>query len=176
MLIKNTNIEYLNIIKDTHFEDHRGFFNRYYEKETIKKNKIKFIPSYQALVDNKKKGIIRGLHLQNKPFEEIKLVKCVKGSIFDVVIDLRRKSKTFLNIFKIKLKFGDGLTLLVPKGCAHGYQTLEINTKVLYSIQGTYMKSSENGIRWDDPFFNIKWPIKKKYLSQKDKHLKNFHI
>ena len=95
MELKNTNIEILNVIKDTHFSDHRGFFNRYYEKETLKKHKIKFKPNYQALVNNSKKGIIRGLHMQKKPFEEIKLIKCVKGSIFDVVIDLRKILKLF---------------------------------------------------------------------------------
>ena len=160
MLVKNTNIQSLNIINDRHFADHRGFFNRYYEKETMIKFKNKFAPNYQALVKHNKKGIIKGLYIQKKPFEEIKLVKCVSGSIFNVIIDLRSKSKTYLNIFNIKLKFGDGLSIIIPKGCAHGYQTLENSSKILYCIQGQFLNKFEIGIRWNDPLFKIKWPLK----------------
>jgi dTDP-4-dehydrorhamnose 3,5-epimerase len=152
MLIKKTDIENLNILKDKYIKDNRGFFNRYFEKETFIKYRINFKPNYQSLVKTNKSGVIRGLYMQKKPFEEIKLMKCVSGSIFAIFIDLRPKSKSFLNIFKIKLKVGDGNSILIPKGCAHGYKSLENNSKILYSIQGQYSKNSEINIKLNDLF------------------------
>lgn len=151
-MLTKTDIENLNIIKDINVKDSRGFFNRYFAEETFIKYRIKFKPSYQSLVKTNKKGTIRGLYMQKKPFEEIKLMKCVSGSIFAVFIDLSCKSKSFLNIFKIKLKVGDGISIIIPKGCAHGYKSLENNSKILYCTQGQYSKNSEISIKLNDLF------------------------
>ena len=127
-----------------------------------------------SLSKNIYKGTIRGLHFQKKPFEEEKLVTCIKGAIFDVVIDLRKKSKTYGKIFTVNLNSKNYNSLLIPKGCAHGFQTLENDTNVLYSINGKYNKKAESGIRWNDTYFKIKWPLPISKINRKDKTYKDF--
>ena len=173
MIISKTIIKNLYLLKDLQISDSRGYFNRYFSKDFLNKKKISFKPDYQAISFNKKKGTIRGMHMQKYPYSEIKLVKCVFGSIFDVVIDLRKSSPSFNKIFTIVLKEGDGKSILIPKGCVHGYQSLSSNSKLLYSIQSKYNKNAMYGIKWNDPLYNIKWPLKISKISEHDKNFKN---
>ena len=124
---------------------------------------------------SKKKGTLRGFHLQRKPFEETKIIYCNKGKIYDVIIDLRKNSKTYLKkqtVILEPLKFG----LIIPKGCAHAYQTMQNNSEVLYLTDNTYSKFSEIVINPTQKKFEIKWPIKKKIISKKDVNGKPLNI
>ena len=149
-------------------EDERGFFARIWDKDEFSKLRLntKFVQSSISL--NKKKGTIRGMHYQTKPYEETKIVRCTKGRIFDVIIDLRANSKTFKKWFSVELNSDDYKMLYIPKGFAHGFQTLEDNSEVFYQISQYYNLKSSKGIRWNDKTFQIKWPLDVTIISQKD--------
>ena len=170
MEIINTSIDQVFLLKFKKKQDLRGHFFRIYENTSLKKFKLK----YQGIAYNKKKGTIRGLHTQLNPYSEQKIITCIKGSIIDVIIDLRKNSKTYLKILKFKLIDKQTNSLYIPKGFMHGYQTLENNTTVLYSIDGKYNKNAEFGIRWNDPYFKIKWPLPVSNINRKDKAYKDF--
>lgn len=149
-------------------EDERGFFARTFcqkefEKQNIPCNIVQCNTSF-----NKKKGTLRGMHFQIPPFEEIKIVRCTKGAIFDVIIDLRKDSPTFKKWIGLKLSEKNQKLLYIPKGFAHGFQTLENNCKVFYQVSAFYEPSADRGVRWDDPAFGILWPIPVEVISQKD--------
>ena len=118
---------------------------------------------------NKKAGTLRGMYYQAEPYQEVKLVRCTKGKIFDVIIDLRKNSKTCMNWFGIELSSHNHKMLYVPEGFAHGFQTLEDNSEVFYQVSQFYSPQHENGIRWNDPTFQIKWPLHVVKISEKDK-------
>ena len=117
---------------------------------------------------SKKKGTIRGIHYQIKPFEESKIVRCTRGSIFDVIIDLRPDSKTFKKWCSFELTEDNYKMLYIPKGFAHGFQTLEDNTEVSYQISEFYHPEYAKGIRWDDKTFRIEWPLNVSLISEND--------
>lgn len=154
--------------------DDRGFFARIWDKEIFKKYKINedFIQS--SISVNKKKFTLRGIHYQKKPYEESKIVRCTKGSIFDVVVDLRPDSKTYKKWISVELSSENYRMIYIPKGIAHGFQTLENNTEVLYQISEKHKPSFSSGIRWNDPQFQIKWPNNHPTLSEKDKRYPDF--
>jgi dTDP-4-dehydrorhamnose 3,5-epimerase len=111
---------------------------------------------------------LRGLHYQLEPHAETKLVRCIQGSFYDVIVDLRPGSSTFGQSFGAILSSNNRLMMYVPQGFAHGFLTLEDNSEVLYMVSSQYSKSLERGIRWDDPFFNIQWPATPKIISERD--------
>jgi dTDP-4-dehydrorhamnose 3,5-epimerase len=105
------------------------------------------------------RGTLRGLHYQVAPHEEVKLVRCVRGAVFDVMVDLRRSSDTYARWFGVELTADNGRMLYVPAGCAHGYLTLEDNCEVEYPVTREYHAEAERGLRWNDPAFGIQWPF-----------------
>jgi dTDP-4-dehydrorhamnose 3,5-epimerase len=117
---------------------------------------------------NREKGTIRGLHYQNVPHAEVKIVRCVKGKIFDVVVDLRRDSATFLQSLGVVLSSENRDALLVPQGCAHGFQILADDSEILYFHTEYYTPSAEGGIRYDDPRLKIDWPLPAANVSDRD--------
>jgi dTDP-4-dehydrorhamnose 3,5-epimerase len=117
---------------------------------------------------NRERGTVRGLHYQNPPHAEVKIVRCVAGKIFDVVVDLRRGSATFLHWLGIELSAANKQALLIPQGCAHGFQTLEDDSELLYFHSEFYTPSAEAGIRHDDPRLGIEWPLMPINLSDRD--------
>ena len=119
-----------------------------------------------------KKGTLRGLHLQKHPFEEIKIIRCIRGRIFDVAVDLRKNSNTYLQHTSLVLEEGDCKALIIPKGCAHGFQTLTNNSTILYIHSAEYSRESEDGVNYLDPILGIKWPEKITCISKKDKSLR----
>jgi len=123
---------------------------------------------------NKKTGTIRGMHYQKKPFEETKLVRCTRGKIFDVIVDLRPHSKTFKGWYSIELSHENYKMLFIPEGFAHGFQTLEDNAEVFYQISEYYMPEYARGIKWNDKSFQIKWPLKPAEMSQRDMSYPSF--
>lgn len=124
------------------------------------------------LSSNIARGTVRGFHLQDEPFAEDKLVHCIAGRIYDVALDLRPQSPTFGHHHAIELAAGDGRMLYVPRGCAHGFQTLEDASAVLYYISNFHEPGAERGVRWDDPALDVRWPIREGLtLSERDRGL-----
>ncbi|RZS96968.1 dTDP-4-dehydrorhamnose 3,5-epimerase [Cecembia calidifontis] len=162
------------VIKPNKIEDHRGFFSRIYCKEEFGKHNIDFQVEQVNMSFCTKKGTIRGLHFQKSPFEEAKLLRCTHGSIFDVIVDLRPKSPSYLKWFGTELSEKNNEMIFVPPGCAHGYLSLEDFTAVSYMVNTPYSPGFEGGIRYDDPIFNIKWPIEISVVSEKDQNIPNF--
>src|SRR5690554_2080678 len=120
------------------------------------------------------KGVLRGLHFQNPPFQQGKLVRVVKGSVLDVAVDLRKNSPTYGQHFKVILSEENKLQMYIPEGFAHGFLTLEDQTIFSYKCTNVYHPESEGGLRWNDPDLNIDWGIDQPLLSEKDKVHKNF--
>ena len=156
------------LIKPKVFEDERGFFMETYKKSEFEKFGI----TTEFVQDNHSKskyGVLRGLHFQRKPFEQAKLVRCVKGKIFDVAVDLRRNSKTFGKYVSTILSEENKNILFIPKGFAHGFLVLSEFAEVIYKADNEYNPSYEAGIIWNDEDLKIEWPIKNPILSEKDR-------
>ena len=173
MQFKKLSIEGLYLITHNLFNDHRGMFGREFCSKEIDKF-FKYSPKFRVaqtnISFNKKKGTLRGFHYQKYPFEEEKIIKCLTGRIFDVVIDLRKNSKTYMNYFSTKLNSGNKM-LFIPRGFAHAFQTLEDNTTIMYLHGNKYNPKYQNGIFYNSNEFNIKWPINKKIISTRDRKL-----
>ena len=156
------------IIELEKFEDERGFFTRVWDKKIMQDQGLKSDLVQMSFSFSKKKGTLRGMHFQKEPFREVKIVKCIQGKIFDVIIDLRVESKTYKKWIGVELSADIQKMIYVPEGFAHGFQTLEENTHVLYQMSNWFSPEHEKGIRWDDKDFNIKWPITDLIISKKD--------
>ena len=174
MKINITNIQGVYLIKPKIFKDDRGVFFESFNKEIFDNkvdSKINFVQDNQSLSS---KGVLRGLHFQNPPHAQAKLVSVVKGSVIDVVVDLRKESKTYGNYILEELSEYNNHQLFVPKGMAHGFLTLEDNTIFSYKCSDFYHKESEDSILWNDPALNIKWTNSNPILSEKDENAKKF--
>jgi dTDP-4-dehydrorhamnose 3,5-epimerase len=123
---------------------------------------------------NKKRGTLRGLHYQRAPHEEIKLVRCTMGGLLDVIVDLRPQSPSFKKHVTVDLDAGNRKMVYIPKGCAHGFQTLQDDTEVLYHISEFYAPDHGAGVRWNDPAFGIVWPDARPILSERDRNFPDF--
>lgn len=150
------------------FQDDRGWFGRTYCKNefaAIGHNKewVQLNHSFTA-----KKGTIRGMHFQLPPFSEIKLVRCIAGAVFDVIIDLRKNSPTFLRWIGVELSAINRKMIYIPEGFAHGFQALENETELLYHHSQFYQPGVEGGIKYDDPMISIKWPFPVESISARD--------
>lgn len=168
-----TEFDGLYIIRSHIYEDFRGEYEKHYEANAFRKMGLRemFTESSDLYT---KKGAIRGLHYQVRE-EQAKLVRVVCGKTFDVAVDMRRDSKTFLKHFSIVLSGDDGIGVYIPEGFAHGFLALEDNTIFSYHSSGKYMPEYCGGLRWDDPKLNIKWPIEEYYIrelliTEKDKN------
>ena len=155
-------------IKLDKIEDERGFFARSWCKKEFEKYGLNSEIVQCNISFNKKRGTIRGMHYQESPFAEVKMVRCIKGSIYDVIIDLRKDSATYLKWSSTVLSGENYKMIYVPQGFAHGFQSLEDNTEVFYQMTEFYHPESAKGVRWDDPLLNIKWPIQDPIISERD--------
>ena len=155
-------------------EDERGFFARSFCQKEFEKHGINMSIVQCNISYNRKNGTLRGMHHQVAPYEEAKLVSCIRGTIYDVIIDLRPDSPTYCQWFAVELTaHSSQLTahykiLYIPEGFAHGFQTLEDNTVVFYQMSEFYYSEYAMGLRWDDPAFGIEWPLNPKIISKKD--------
>ena len=168
MRIEDTEIAGVSIIHGEPFKDERGSFNRIFcqkELESIQPN-ITIAQINHSMT--KRKGSIRGMHFQKPPYAEMKIVRCIRGSIFDVALDLRKDSPTFLQWHGEVLSAENMKALIVPEGCAHGFQSLEDDVEMLYIHTQFYSKQAEGTIRYDDPKIGIQWPINHSMISEKD--------
>jgi len=161
-------IEGAALIELSPFSDERGLFSRLYCKSFFESNGLSFHPAQINHSTSNTQGTLRGLHYQLSPFEEIKVVTCLQGEIFDVILDLRKESPTFEQHYSLTLSSEKREALLVPKGCAHGFLTLQENTDVLYFVSAPYSPSHEKGIRYNDPKYRISWPFNPLVISEKD--------
>lgn len=175
MIFTETKLSGAYVIEIEKIEDERGFFTRTFDKNEFIKMKLdsEFVQS--SISQNKKKGTIRGMHYQTKPYEESKIVRCTKGRIFDVIIDIRPDSKTFKKWISVELSGNNYKMLYIHKGFAHGFQTLEDNCEIVYQISEFYTKKYSTGIRWNDPQFSINWPLDISEISNRDKNLQCFN-
>lgn len=155
-------------------EDDRGFFARSWCRREFEAHGLNPDLAQCDISFNPKKGTLRGMHLQVKPFEEAKLVRCTRGSLFDVIVDLRPDSPTYKKQLSVVLTSENRRMLFVPEGFAHGFLTLEDATEVFYQISEFYMPESQRGFRWDDPAFAIAWPAKVKLISERDRSYPDF--
>lgn len=153
----------LKIIKNPRFKDARGYFREIYLEKKLKK-KFPFMYTSKS-----KKDVIRGLHIQNQK-KQAKIITVLNGEIYDVVLDLRKNSKTFGKVFSIMIRENSNFSLLIPEGFAHGFMSTKDNTIMLYQCSNYRHKKSELGICWNDKELKIKWPrTKSKIISKKDK-------
>jgi len=158
------------LIKPKVFEDHRGFFIEVFKKEDFEKFGINFNP-VQENHSKSKYGVLRGLHFQKEPYQQAKLIRCIKGKIFDVAVDIRRNSPTFGRHVSTILSSKNKQILFIPKGFAHGFQVLSKEAEVIYLTDVPYKPEYDSGIIWNDEDLKIEWPIKQPILSEKDKNL-----
>jgi dTDP-4-dehydrorhamnose 3,5-epimerase len=177
MLILPTLLHRAMLIKMEPIEDSRGYFARSFCKKTLAEHEIYFDVVQTNMAFNLNKGTLRGMHFQVPPNSEGKIVSCLNGSIYDVIIDINRDSPTFGKWYGVILSEENRLSLYVPKGFAHGYLTLTDRTIIQYMVNEYYTPSRESGIRWDDKAFDIDWPIMDGLIiSSKDKQWKKFDL
>ncbi len=163
------------LVKPQIFNDNRGFFLESYKKSVFVQNGID-IDFNQDNHSKSSKGVLRGLHYQAKPFAQAKLVRCVKGRIYDVAVDIRKSSKTFGKYVKVELSEDNKHMLFIPEGFAHGFAVLSDEAEILYKVTGEYAPQADRGIIWNDLDINIDWGIDfNPILSDKDKQHPNLH-
>lgn len=169
MQITETFIQGLKVVEPKVFGDHRGWFMETYNEEIFQKAgiDIRFVQDNQSF--SATKGTLRGLHYQLNPKAQTKLVRCTKGAIFDVAIDIRKGSPTFGKWFGIELSAENKKQLLIPQGFAHGFMTITDDVEVQYKVDNLYAPDCDRGISWNDPEIGIEWPLEiTPVLSEKD--------
>lgn len=151
-------------------EDERGFFARAWCEQEFAENGLDTRISQSNLSYNQRAGTLRGMHYQAPPHAEVKLVRCTRGAVYDVIVDLRPASSTYMRWIGVELSAENGRALYVPEGFAHGYQTLADDTETYYQVSAPYAPTAERGVRWDDPAFGIDWPpADDRVISTKDR-------
>ncbi len=172
MKFKELKFKGVYLISNIKINDNRGYFSRTYCESEFKKKKLntKWVQFNKSF--NKKRYTFRGLHFQKKPYEEIKIIKCIKGEIIDLILDIRKNSKTYLKLLKINLSSKKNLMLYLPKGIAHGFITTKTNTEVSYMHSTKYNKDYSDGFNIFDKKIRFKMKDKIKIISKKDKKLK----
>lgn len=162
------------VIEPEKKEDERGFFARTWCQKEFVAHGLNPRLVQCNISYSKKKGTLRGLHYQAPPHEEAKLVRCTRGAIYDVILDLRRDSPTFKRWIALELIAESNRMVYVPEGFAHGFQSLEDDTEVFYQTSEFYHPESERGVRWNDPTFGVEWPLEVSVISEKDSSLEDF--
>jgi dTDP-4-dehydrorhamnose 3,5-epimerase len=176
LIFTATKLHGLFIIKPEKLTDERGFFARTWCAEEFEAHGLNSRLAQCNVSFNHKTATVRGMHYQAAPNEEAKLVRCTRGAIYDVAIDLRRDSPTFKQWLAVELTMDNHRMLYVPENFAHGFQTLEENTEVFYQMSEFYATESASGVRWNDPAFGIRWPITGQcIISEKDAAYADFH-
>ena len=176
MIFAETRLKGSYIIDPELLSDDRGLFARTWCQREFRAHGLNTNVAQCNISYNAKKGTLRGMHYQTAPFEEAKLARCTAGAIFDVIIDLRPHSATFREWISVELDAGNRRMLYIPEGFAHGFMTLKDNTEVFYQMSEFYMPEYARGVRWDDPAFNIPWPIDVTTISEKDARYPDFRV
>src|SRR4030067_1130690 len=169
MIFRETRLKGAFIIEVEKREDDLGFFARTWCKKEFEEHGLTANMVQSNISFNKRKGTLRGMHYQGAPYGEVKLVRCTMGSLYDVLVDLRPESRTYLQWLGVELTSVNHKMVYIPEGFAHGYQTLEDNGEVTYQVSQFYSPDFERGLRYDDPGIGIDWPFTGKIISDKDK-------
>lgn len=155
--------------------DERGHFARSFDREAFAAHSLDPVVAQCNVSFNNRAGTLRGMHFQREPHGEAKLVRCTRGAIYDVIIDLREDSPTFCQWYAIELTADNNQMLYIPVGVAHGFQTLADNSEVFYQMAAAYVPSHADGVRWDDPAFGIEWPdANNRVISDRDRSYPDF--
>ncbi|MCP5005006.1 MAG: dTDP-4-dehydrorhamnose 3,5-epimerase [Planctomycetes bacterium] len=176
MIFKETKLKGAFIIEPERREDERGFFARTWCENEFEANRLRTKWVQCNISFNKKRGTLRGMHFQKAPHEETRLVRCTMGAIYDVIVDLRPESKTFKQWLSVELTASNRKMFYIPEGFAHGFVTLENDTEVFYQMSEFYAPECASGVRWNDPAFEILWPIDVMVISEKDEKLLGFTL
>jgi dTDP-4-dehydrorhamnose 3,5-epimerase len=157
------------LVEPEPFQDKRGFFARMLCRCALAEHGLESDFVTVSLSYNKRRHTVRGMHFQHDPYAQVKVVTCTSGALYDVIVDLRPGSSTYLRWYGVELSHSNRRMLYVPKGFAHGYQTLTPNAEALYLFSSEYVPESEGGLRWDDPAVGIEWPqAATRIISEKD--------
>lgn len=169
MIFEPLNLEGACLISLDKKEDDRGFFARYYCEEEFRKHNLNTDWIQMNNSFSKHKGTLRGLHFQYPPHSEVKLIRCFRGAIWDVMVDIRKDSKTYGQWYGTELSAENRKMLYIPEGFAHGFISLTDDSEILYMVSSAYAGQAEGTLRWDDPFHDIEWPLIPEIISDKDK-------
>lgn len=172
--IQKTNIDGLLVIRHRKNSDARGSFEKIISNAEFKELGIEFNLKQVNVSFTKDIGTLRGMHYSSSLTPEDKLVTCITGSVFDVILDLRSGSKSYLDVFSLTLSHNDVVSILIPGGCAHGFQVLKKNSTILYLHTREYEPETEAGVHFADPGFSIPWPLPIAKVSDRDANLKNW--
>jgi dTDP-4-dehydrorhamnose 3,5-epimerase len=154
--------------------DERGYFARTWCKEEFEAHNLNARLAQASTSFNRKRGTLRGLHYQAEPYAETKLIRCTRGAVYDLIVDIRPDSATFKQWLAVELTASNLRMLYVPEGFAHGFQTLEDDTELFYQISEFYHPECSRGIAFDDPAFDFRWPIKERIMSERDRNFPAF--
>jgi dTDP-4-dehydrorhamnose 3,5-epimerase len=174
MVFSETRLRGAYVIDLERREDARGFFARSWDTHEFSVRGLNSRVVQCSVSFNARRGTLRGMHYQAKPYEEAKLVRCTRGAAYDVIVDLRADSPTHLQWEAIELTEGNHRMIYVPEGFAHGFQTLEDATELFYQMSQVYHPETARGVRWDDPAFGIRWPAGERIISERDRAYPDF--
>jgi len=162
------------VIEPERYEDFRGSFTRVFCQKEFAAAGLEARIAQCNVSFNRRKGTLRGMHYQEAPYQEVKLVRCNRGSVYDVIVDLRRESPTFKRHFALELNEQNGTALYIPTGVAHGFQTLVDDTELSYQMSQFYSVEHARGVRWNDPAFGISWPPDDRTILERDQSYPDF--
>ena len=174
MIFKETKLQGAFIVEPDRFEDERGFFAHSWSEREFAEHELDSRVVECSISFNRKRGTLRGMHYQTAPHGQAKLVRCTMGSVYDVIIDLRKGAPTFKQWVGVELSAENRRMLYVPKDFAHGFQTLEDETEVFYQMSDVYAPESGKGVRWNDPAFRIQWPEGERIILERDRNFPDF--
>lgn len=176
MILHETRVSGAWVLEPERHEDERGFFARIWDGEELGEHGLSADLSQCSVAATYRRGTLRGLHYQLAPHEEVKIVRCVAGAIFDLAVDLRPDSPTFRGWFGVELSAENRLALYVPEGCAHGFLSLTDDSEVLYMIAGRHAPEAARGVRWNDPAFGIELPGEVVLMNERDRTFPDFTV
>lgn len=168
MNFRETSVEGAYIVEPQRADDERGFFTRTFSASEFTGQGLEATVAECSVAYNRLRGTLRGLHYQRAPHEEAKLIRCTRGSVYDVAVDLRPGSRTHLRWTAVELSADNQLAFYVPPGCAHGYLTLADDSELQYQISERHVPGAAAGVRWDDPAIGIEWPATPNVISARD--------
>ena len=175
MIFTPTKLDGAFVVELERREDERGFFARAWCADEFAEHGLDTSIVQCNVSFNKRCGTLRGLHFQRPPHAEIKLIRCTRGAVFDVIVDLRPASPTYCQWVGIDLTEENGRMIYVPEGFAHGYQTLVDSSETFYQVSAAYAPEAEGGVRWDDPAFAIAWPeVENRIMNERDRSWPDF--
>lgn len=174
MIFRETRLKGAFLIEPERIEDERGYFSRTWCRKEFESRGLNPRLAQCNISYTRRRGTLRGMHYQEEPYGETKLVRCLRGELYDVIIDLRPGSPTFREWLPATLSGENGTMLYIPEGFAHGFLTLRDDTEVFYQMSEYYRPDSARGVRWDDPAFGIRWPLAVKVISERDKSYRDY--